>query len=195
MSSDTSTTGPSTSALNSLTPVTVATTPGSSQSSKSDSVTVTGVSDGPTPIHGDTFTWFPLSTATLYIYGIGYHPPLPGQDPLIIIPSNSTTAKITDITIERDDVSLPIPSYGELSKNGGSSSQQLPSWLVQFSTRNFQPQSCLLSIFECFKQVEAAFISAASSIGDSLASVGALMMQAGIADAATAAGYSSEASS
>lgn len=135
-----------------------------------------------------------MSNITIRINGTEYHPPLPGQDPLKIILSDSTTAEITDIAIERDGVSLGIPGYGELSRNGGSS-QQLSSWSVQFSTRKFQPSSCLLSIFECFKQAGAEFQSVASSLGDSLASIGALMMQAGIADAATAAGYASEASS
>lgn len=157
-------------------------------------MTVTGVPNSPKPTHGANFTGFPMPNITICVDGMEYHPPLPGQDPLMIILSDSTTAKITDTAIERDGVSIPIPNYRELSQNGGSSSQQLSSWSVQFSTRQFRPPSCSLSIFECFKQAEADFKSAASSIGDSLASIGALMMQAGIADAATAAGYALEAS-
>lgn len=109
--------------------------------------------------------------------------------------------KITDISIERRGISLPIPTYEVLSQNGGSSSQQLSSWSVHFSKRHFKDSSsssCLqsiFSIFECFTQAAEGFTSAAGSLGDTLASVGALMMQAGIADAATAAGYISEASS
>lgn len=186
--------GLTTSASSSLTSATPSVTLGSSQSSESESVTVTGDSNSPTPTQGATFTGFPMSNITICIDGIEYHPPLPGQDPLKIILSDSTTAEITDIAIKRDGVSLAIPGYGELSQNGGSS-QQLSSWTVQFSTRKFQPSSCLLSIFECFKQAEADFKSAASFLGNSLASIGALMMQAGITDAATAAGYVSEASS
>lgn len=196
MSSGTSTMSLTTSASSSLTSATSSVNLGSSQSSESVSLTVTGIPDspGPTPTQDATFTGFPMSNITVYIDGMEYHPPLPGQDPLIIILSDSTMAKITDIAIERDGVSLLIPSYEELIHDGGTSNQQLSSWSVQFSARHFQPSSCLLSIFECFKQAEADFKSAASSIGDSLASIGALMMQAGIADATTAAGYASEAS-
>lgn len=194
MSSGTSTTSHSPAASSSLTSTASSVTLVSSQSTEGDSVTVTSGSKSPGLTQGASFPGFPMSNITLFIDGTEYHPPLPGQDPLIIILSDSTTAEITDTAIERDGVSLPIPSYGELSQNGGSSNQQLSSWSVRFSTRHFQPSTCLLSIFECFKQAEADFASAASSIGDSLASIGALIMQAGIADAATAAGYTSEAS-
>lgn len=192
MSSGTFTTSHSTASSSSLTSTTPSATLVSSQST--DSVTVTSGSESPGPTQGDSFLGFPMSNITLFIDGTEYHPPLPGQDPLIIILSDSTTAEITDTAIERDGVSLSIPSYGELLQNDGSSSQQLSSWSVRFSTRHFQPSICYLSIFECFKRAEADFTSAASSIGDSLASVGALIMQAGIADAATTAGYTSEAS-
>lgn len=148
-----------------------------------------------TPTQGASFAGFPMANITIKIDGTEYYSPLPGQDPLIIILSDSTTAKLTDQTIERDGVSLPIPSYQYLSQNGGSSSQQLSSWSVQFSTRQFQLSPCSLGVFVCFQQAEAAFTSAASSIGDSLASLGANIMQAGIADAAAAAGYASEAGS
>lgn len=169
---------------------------GSTKSTGSDSATITSSSDSPGPTQGPPFTGFPLSNITILIDGTEYHPPLPGQDPLIIILSDSTTVWITDIAIEREGVSLHIPTYTELSQNGGSSSQQLSSWSVQFTKRHFQSSPCLLSIFsifECFTQAAADFASAARSLGDTLASVGALMMQAGIADAATAAGYASEA--
>ncbi|KAJ0116126.1 hypothetical protein J7T55_005072 [Diaporthe amygdali] len=148
-----------------------------------------------TPPQGAKFAGFPMANITITIDGTKYYPPLPGQDPMIIILSDSTTAKLTDQAIERDDVSLPIPSYQYLSQNGGSSSQQLSSWSVQFSTRQFQLSPCSWGVFVCFQQAEAAFTSAASSIGDSLASLGANIMQAGIADAAAAAGYASEAGS
>lgn len=195
MSFGTSTISHSTKASSSLATTTSSATLVSSQSTGSNRVTVTSGTNSPGPIQSANLTGFPMPNITLFIDGTEYRPPLPGQDPLIIILSDSTTAEITDTAIQRDDVSLTIPSYRQLSQNGGSSSQQLSSWSMQFSTRRFQPSSCLLSIFECFKQAEADFTSAASSMGDSLASVGALMMQAGIADAGTAAGYTSEASS
>ncbi|POS71208.1 hypothetical protein DHEL01_v210396 [Diaporthe helianthi] len=124
-----------------------------------------------------------------------YYPPIPGQDPLVIILSDSTTATITSSAIIRDGASLAIPSYQELSQNGGLSSQQLSSWSVQFGTRRFQPPACVLSTFSCFLQAQAHFMGMASSIRDSFVSLAATMMQAGIVDAATAAGYASEASS
>lgn len=195
MSFGTSTTSHPIEASSSLTSTTSSATLVSSQSIGSNSVTVTSGPNSPAPIQSATFTGFPVQNITLFIDGTEYRPPLLGQDPLIIILRDSTTAEITDTAIQRDGVSLTIPSYRQLTQNGGSSSQQLSSWSVHFSTRRFQPSSCLLSIFECFKQAEADFASAASSMGDSLASVGALMMQAGIADAATAAGYTYEASS
>jgi hypothetical protein len=102
---------------------------------------------------------------------------------------------ITESAIIRDGVSLPIPSYQELSQKGGSSSQQLSSWPVQFDTRLFQPSICFLDIFGCFLQAKADFVRVASSIGDVFVSICATMMQAGISDAATAAGYASDASS
>lgn len=135
-----------------------------------------------------------MSNITITIDGTEYHPPLPGQYPLIIILSDSTTAKITESAIIRGGVSLSIPSYQELSQNGGSSSQQLSSWPVQFDTRHFQPSSCFLDVFGCFLQAEADFVSVANSIGEAFVSIGATMMQAGIVDAATAAGCASDAS-
>lgn len=118
-----------------------------------------------------------------------------GQDPLVIILSDSTTAKITESAIIRDGVSLPIPGYQELSQIGGSSSQQFSSWSLQFNTRYFQSSSCSLNILGCFRQAVADFTSVASDLGDALASIGATIMQAGIVDAATTVGYASDASS
>lgn len=168
---------------------------GPSQSSESGSMTIVSTSDSPVPTEDNSFKGFRLSNITLTIDGIDYHPPLPGQDPLVIILSDSTTATITSSAIVRNGASLAIPSYQELVQSGGSSSQQLSSWSVQFGTRHFQPSICFLSIFGCFLQAQSDFMSVASSIGNTFVSMAAKMMQAGIVDAATAAGYASEASS
>ncbi|KAL1858234.1 hypothetical protein Daus18300_009980 [Diaporthe australafricana] len=173
-----------TSAASSVTPLPTLSSNGGSTTS----------SNNPMPTQGAGFSGFPMPNITIVIDGTKYYPPLPGQDPLTIILSDSTTAKITNLAIERNGVLLPFPSYQELKQNGDSN-QQLSSWSVQFSTRKFQPPSCLLDVITCFQQAEAAFTSAAGSLGDSLASIGASIMQAGIADAAAAAGYASEASS
>lgn len=178
-----------------MTSATSSFTLGSSQNSESVSTTLTGASESPSSIQDVTFVGFSVSNITVTIDGTQYHPPLLGQDPLVIILSDSTTAKITESAIIRDSVSLPFPSYQELSQDSGSSIQQLSSWSVRFDTRLFQPSSCSLNILGCFRQAVADFTSVASDLGDALASIGATMMQAGIVHAATAVGYASDASS
>lgn len=140
------------------------------------------------------FTGFSVPNVSVTIDGETYYPPIEGSGPVPIVLSDSSSINISNDVIENGDTTVTIPRYSDLVSG---SSNSIGSWGITFAQRQFGASSCsgASDIVSCFVSAMEEFLSAASAIQQSLASVSAQMLQSTFFDAWSAAGLASDASS
>lgn len=135
-----------------------------------------------------------MPNVTVTIDGETYCPPIEGFGPVPIVLSDGSSISITSDVIENGDITVTIPRYGDLASG---SSDAIGSWGIAFAQRQFETTTCSgkSDIVSCFVSAMDEFLSSASAVQNSLASVSAKMLQSTFFDAWSTAGLASDASS